>query len=90
VLAADGDGAFLVTAAGVGEVLDDGGVDDEFVSRRRVLGFGGFGDEGLQDGADDGVVPALGLRVLVVCGAADGGGAGVGADLAQARCGNGL
>lgn len=74
------------------QVLDDGSVDDELVLGRLAFFLGrlGFGDELLEDVADDGVVPLLGLGVFVGGGAADGGGTGVGADLLQTRGGNGL
>lgn len=60
-------------------MLDNGGVDNEF-----VLGRGGFGlgDEGLQDVVDDGVVPRLRSGVLVDGRGAYGGIACVVADLA--------
>ena len=51
---------------------------------------GGFGDEGLQDGVDDGVVPGGGAVVLVGCCGGEGGGAGVCGDLGEAGCVDGL
>lgn len=73
-------------------MLDDGSVDDELVLGRLAFFLRrlGFGDELLEDVADDGVVPLLGLGVFVGGGAADGGGTGVGADLLQTRGGDGL
>lgn len=73
-------------------MLNNGRVDDEFVFRRLALFFGRlrFGDELLEDATDDGVVPLLGLGVFVVGGCADGGAAGVGADLLHSACGDGL
>lgn len=72
-------------------MLDDGSVDDELVLGRLAFFLGrlGFGDELLEDVADDGVVPLLRLGVFVGGGAADGGGTGVGADLLQTRGGDG-
>lgn len=48
-------------------MLNDGGVDNEFVLwwLALILGLLGLGDELLEDATDDGVVPCLGLRVLV-------------------------
>jgi hypothetical protein len=51
---------------------------------------GGFGDEGLQDAVDDGVVPGGGAVVLVGCCGGEGGGAGVCGDLGEAGCVDGL
>ena len=51
---------------------------------------GGFGDEGLQDAVDDGVVPGGGAVVLVGCCGGEGGGAGVCGDLGEAGCVEGL
>ena len=63
---------FAACAPGLAQVLDDCAVDGEFIAvavgRVRVAGGRGFGDEGLQDGVDDGVVPACGAVVLVGCG----------------------
>ena len=51
---------------------------------------GGFGDEGLQDAVDDGVVPGGGAVVLVGCCGGEGGGADVCGDLGEAGCVDGL
>lgn len=52
----------------------------------RFVGGGGFGDEGLEDRVDDGVVPGCGAVVVVGCCGAEGGGAGVCGDLGEAGC----
>ena len=51
---------------------------------------GCFGDEGLQDCVDDGVVPGGGAVVLVGCCGGEGGGAGVCGDLGEAGGVDGL
>lgn len=51
---------------------------------------GGFGDEGLQDAVDDGVVPGGGAVVLVGCCGGESRGAGVCGDLGEAGCVDGL
>lgn len=70
-------------------MLDDGAVDAEFVLRRLVFRCR-LRDQGLEDGVDDVVVPALRRGVLVGCRGGERGVAGVVADLAEARCGDGL
>ena len=72
-------------------MLDDGGVDDEFVLRRgHRLAGGGLGDERFQHVIDDGVVPPLGLRVFVDRCPGDSRITGIVTDLSQARRGDGL
>jgi hypothetical protein len=90
---------FGAAAVQIRQMLDDGRVHREFVSsfvgvlflrfeavgRRR-----GFGDQGLQDCVDYGVVPGGGLVVLVGCGGGEGGVAGAGGDFCEAGGGDGL
>ena len=71
-------------------MLDDGCVYDELILRRCVFALGRLGDEALQDGGDDGVVPVLRGRVFVGGGGAYGFVAGIVADLLEALDGNGL
>jgi hypothetical protein len=52
----------------------------------RLVRGGGFGDDGLEDRVDDGVVPGCGAVVVVGCCGAEGGGAGVCGDLGEAGC----
>jgi hypothetical protein len=76
-------------------VLNNSTIDGELVAATicgsavfgvllRLVGGGGFGDEGLEDRVDDGVVP--GTVVVVGCCGAEGGGAGVCGDLGEAGC----
>lgn len=67
------------------------------IDRELILGLcrclsaaTGFGNEGFEDRADDGIVPSGALRVVVGGRRAKGGGAGVGGDLRQASCRDGL
>lgn len=46
-------------------MLNDGAVDAEFVFCLRIGGCG-FRDQGLEDGVDDAVVPALRGGVVIV------------------------
>lgn len=80
----------------IAQVLDDGAVDGELVAAavdggvRGLVRGGGFRDEGLQDGVDDGVVPGGGAVVLVGGCGREGGGAGVCGDLGEASGVEGL
>jgi hypothetical protein len=70
-------GAAIRVLGGRRSMLNDGGVDHELEWRRLVAGWGCLGDQCLQQGGDDGVVPVGGGGVVVGLRGGEGGFAGL-------------